>query len=54
MIIDGEKLKYLVKSLSQESHFVHPKSHVDWPGLTQDLCNEKPAGDCLSYGITVS
>jgi hypothetical protein len=33
MIIDTEILKYLVKSLFQESYFVHSKSHVDWPGL---------------------
>jgi hypothetical protein len=46
--IDRGKPKYSGKNLSQ-CHFVHYKSHMDYPGLR----GERPATNRLSHGLGI-
>jgi hypothetical protein len=47
--IDRGKPKYSDKNLCQH-HFVHHKSHMDYPGSNPGLCGERPANNRLSHG----
>jgi hypothetical protein len=40
------------KNLSQ-CHFVHHKSHMDWPGRVPGLCSERPGTNDLSHGTAL-
>ena len=45
--VDTGKPKYAEKSLSQ-CHFVHHKSHIDYPGIAPGLRGERPATNRLN------
>jgi hypothetical protein len=47
---DRGKAKYMEKSPSQ-CHFVHQKSHMDWPGSNPSLLGVMQATNCLSHDM---
>jgi hypothetical protein len=49
---DKGKWKNSEKNPSQ-CHFVHPKSHMVWPGAKPGLRGERPATNNLSYGTVL-
>ena len=49
---DREKPKYSEKNLSQ-FHFLHYKSHIDYPVCEPGHRYERPATNCLSHGRAV-
>jgi hypothetical protein len=51
--IDKENPKYSKKNLSQ-CHFVHHKTHKDWPGIEPGFCGERPVTNRLSHGTAMS